>query len=99
MAAYSSVSGSIVLAGTDPLGLAKLFTDQAVPAAGLSGNLLLVHAFSRRQIPREAAMGTILVGMVAYFGAFVLCVVAVLLILWLWGDLNRLLLAWPPPFP
>lgn len=80
------------LRGLIPLGLAKLFTDQAVPSAGLSGNVLLVYALSRRQIPRDVAMRTILVGMVAYYGAYALCVAVAMLILWLLGDMNRLLL-------
>jgi uncharacterized protein (TIRG00374 family) len=75
-----------------PLGLAKLFTDQAVPSVGLSGNVLLMHALTRRRIPREAAMGTVLLALVGYYGAYVLCVGAALLILWLWKDLSRLLL-------
>lgn len=81
------------LRGLIPLGLAKLFTDQAVPSAGLSGNVLLVYALRRRQIPREAAMRTIMVGMVAYYGAYALCVAVAMLILWHLGDMNRLLLA------
>lgn len=75
-----------------PLGLAKLFTDQAVPSAGISGTLLLVHSFQKRQIPREAAMGTVFVGLVAYYAAYVLCVGVALLVLWWHGDLNQALL-------
>ena len=36
-----------------PLGLAKLFADQALPSTGLSGTLLVVRGLLRRGIPRE----------------------------------------------
>lgn len=75
-----------------PLGLAKLFTDQAVPSAGLSGTILLIHSLERRHISREGALGTVLIELVAYYASYILCVAAALLVLWLHGDLSRSLL-------
>lgn len=39
-----------------PLGLAKLFADQAVPSAGVSGTLLVVRGLHRRGVPRGLAI-------------------------------------------
>lgn len=75
-----------------PLGLAKLFTDQAVPSAGLSGTVFIVHALKRRGVPREPALGSVLLSLIAYYLAYALTVAISLLILWLYGDLNRLFL-------
>ena len=42
-----------------PLGLAKLFTDQALPSAGVSGTLLVVRALGRRGVPRSVAVAVL----------------------------------------
>jgi uncharacterized membrane protein YbhN (UPF0104 family) len=47
------------LAGLVPLSLAKLFTDQAMPSGGLSGNILVVHAMRRRGIAAPAALAAL----------------------------------------
>ncbi|GJI90929.1 lysylphosphatidylglycerol synthase transmembrane domain-containing protein [Duganella hordei] len=51
--------------------LAKLFVDQALPSAGLSGTLLVAGAFERRGVPRPVVMAAMIVGTVAYYGAYV----------------------------
>jgi uncharacterized protein (TIRG00374 family) len=73
------------------LGLAKLFTDQTVPSAGLSGMLLIIHALGRRGISRDHVTFAVLVGLFAYYIAYVIVVTAALVILWAFGDLNWLL--------
>jgi uncharacterized membrane protein YbhN (UPF0104 family) len=75
-----------------PLGLAKLFTDQAVPSAGMSGNLLLVKALGRRGVPRADAVATMLVGLTGFYLAYALAVTAAVATLWVLGELNHLLL-------
>jgi uncharacterized membrane protein YbhN (UPF0104 family) len=52
-----------------PLGLAKLFTDQALPSAGLSGSLLVMRSLVRRGIPRPSAVGALVTGVFGYFAA------------------------------
>ncbi len=69
------------LAAMVPLSLAKLFTDQAVPLGGISGTLLVVHALTRRGIPSRLAMAALLVGLVSYYGAYLLAVLAAIAIL------------------
>jgi len=71
------------------LGLAKLFTDQAVPSAGLSGTLLVARALKRRGISRDLTMTALLVGLVAYYLAYAAAVAVTLLVLWFYGDLNK----------
>ena len=49
-----------------PLGLAKLFTDQAVPTVGLSGTWLVVRGLEHRGVARPPAVSAMLTGLVAY---------------------------------
>jgi uncharacterized protein (TIRG00374 family) len=74
-----------------PLGIAKLFTDQVVPTGGVSGAILVVKGLTRRGVPAIAAMAVLLVGLVAYFGAYLASVLASLAILWLHGRANAAL--------
>ena len=43
------------------LALAKLFMDQAIPSAGLSGTLLVIQALDRRGVPRGASMAALVI--------------------------------------
>jgi Mg2+-importing ATPase len=52
-----------------PLGVAKLFTDQALPSAGLSGSLLVLRGLTQRGVARPAAVGALVIGVFAYFAA------------------------------
>jgi uncharacterized protein (TIRG00374 family) len=74
-----------------PLGIAKLFTDQVVPAGGVSGAILVVRGLTRRGVPTNVAMAVLLVGLVAYFGAYLVAVLTSLGILWLHGRANAAL--------
>jgi len=74
-----------------PLGIAKLFTDQVVPTGGVSGAILVVNGLTRRGIPANAAMAVLLVGLVAYFAAYLASVLASLAILWLHSRANAAL--------
>jgi uncharacterized membrane protein YbhN (UPF0104 family) len=75
-----------------PLGLAKLFTDQAVPSAGMSGTLLVVRGLERRGISRSAAVAAMLTGLVAFYLGYVLATLAAVVILWRHGELRPLIL-------
>jgi hypothetical protein len=50
-----------------PLGLAKLFADQAVPAAGIGGTLLVIRGLARRGISSGLAMAVLRVGLVSFW--------------------------------
>jgi uncharacterized protein (TIRG00374 family) len=71
-----------------PLGLAKLFTDQAVPSLGLAGGLLVARALARRGVPREVAAAALLVEVVAYRVAYGLALGAALAVLAARGHLS-----------
>lgn len=80
-------------AGLVPLGLAKLFADQALPSAGLSGTVLVVRALRRRGVARGDAVAAMLAGLIGYYGAYALAVSAALAALWWRGELHPLLLS------
>jgi glycosyltransferase 2 family protein len=71
-----------------PLGIAKLFTDQVVPTGGVSGAILVVRGLTRRGVPTNVAMAVLLVGLVAYFAAYLAAVLTSLAILCLHGRAN-----------
>ena len=50
-----------------PLALAKLFTDRAVPSAGISGTLLVVRALERRGVERDHAVAAVVTGLLAFY--------------------------------
>lgn len=77
-----------------PLGVAKLFTDQAVPSAGMSGTLLVVRALARRGVARGDAVAAMLVGLAAFYLAYGIAVAGAGSLLWRLGELDtRLLVA------
>lgn len=53
--------------GLMPLSLAKLFTDQAMPSGGLSGNILFVHGMRRRGVAAPQAMAALAVSMIGHY--------------------------------
>jgi glycosyltransferase 2 family protein len=80
------------------LGLAKLFTDQALPSGGISGTFLLVQGLARRGVPLSASMSAVLVSLLAFYGAFALCGATSVVILGLHGDLKPAVVALAMPF-
>jgi len=65
-----------------PLGLAKLFTDQALPTGGIGGTLLVVSGLARRGIPNGIGMAAVLIGMVSFYVAYLIAVAIGLTILY-----------------
>jgi glycosyltransferase 2 family protein len=53
-----------------PLGIAKLFSDQALPSGGISGTVLVIRGLARRGVPPHLAMGALLVGLVSFYTAY-----------------------------
>lgn len=74
-----------------PISVSKLFADQVVPTAGISGNVLLVDQLTASGVPRGHAVSALLVSVVAYYAAFALSAVCVLLLLWLHHQATPLL--------
>lgn len=74
------------------LGVVKLFMDQAVPSAGISGNVLVARALKRRGLPPRSATATVLAGLIAFYIAYGIAVVTALVILWLTAHVSRFIL-------
>lgn len=66
-----------------PLSIAKLFADQAVPTAGISGNILLVDRLIAVGVPRGHAVGALVVSITGYYAAYATLAIAMLVLLWL----------------
>ena len=62
-----------------------------VPTGGISGAILVVKGLTRRGVPTNVAMAVLLVGLVAYFAAYLASVLASLAILWLHDRANATL--------
>jgi uncharacterized protein (TIRG00374 family) len=74
------------------LGVVKLFMDQAVPSAGISGNVLVARGLSRRGVSHQSAVATVLAGLISFYIAYALAVAAALVILWLTGRVSHFIL-------
>lgn len=68
--ALSAFGHSIGLRGLLPLGIAKLFMDQAVPTGGMSGTLLVVAGLIHRSVSFEAAVLTLLTSLISYYAVY-----------------------------
>jgi uncharacterized membrane protein YbhN (UPF0104 family) len=64
-----------------PLGLAKLFTDQVIPSAGMSGNIVVARGLSRRGVPAHLILTALFVDIIGYYIAYMIMVLATLSIL------------------
>jgi uncharacterized protein (TIRG00374 family) len=71
------------------LGFAKLFVDNTVPAAGVTGTLLLVRALDRRGVGRGASMAAVVVNLVSHYAAHVIAVAFALGVVWARGGPLR----------
>ena len=80
------------LAPLVPLGLAKLFTDQAIPSIGMSGTVLVVRGLERRGVSRINAVAAMLSGLAAYYLGYLVAIVGAVAILWRHGELEPLIL-------
>ncbi|QPQ54973.1 flippase-like domain-containing protein [Allosphingosinicella flava] len=90
-AALKKAGHPLPLRSLVPLSISKLFADQAVPTAGMSGNVLLVNQLIRRGLPRAAALSVLLVSIVGYYIAYAVMAVAILVLLWLHAEASVLL--------
>jgi Mg2+-importing ATPase len=74
------------------LGLAKLFVDQAVPSAGLSGTVVLANGLERRGMRRPVVAAGVAVDLASYYAAYVACLAVALALATARGELNALIL-------
>jgi Mg2+-importing ATPase len=78
---------------TFKLSLTKLFIDQALPSAGISGTVIVARALELRGISRPIVMAAIIVDMVAYYGAYILALALALMIIIAGGNASPLILS------
>lgn len=71
-----------------PLGIAKLFSDQVMPSGGMSGTAFFIAALNRRGIPSDLCMATLLLSLVAYYGAYLLVALSTLLLLYFYHAIH-----------
>jgi Mg2+-importing ATPase len=67
------------------LSIAKLFMDQALPTAGLSGTAAVSRYLEQRGMPRSAVFAGVVVHTASYFAVYVVLLVAALVLLPLHG--------------
>jgi Mg2+-importing ATPase len=75
------------------LSLAKLFIDQALPSAGISGTVVVARALEQCGVSRAVVMASVVVDSVSYYGAYVLTLALALLIAVVGGHASPLILA------
>ena len=64
------------------LSLGKLFTDQALPSGGVTGNALMIRGVVRRGTPAPAANAALIIALLAFYAAMITATAASLLLLW-----------------
>jgi Mg2+-importing ATPase len=75
---------------TVELALAKLFVDQAVPSAGISGTLVIARSLERRGVERPAVAAGMVVDSASYHLTYVACLAAALVVTIVHHQANRL---------
>jgi Mg2+-importing ATPase len=75
------------------LSLVKLFLDQAVPSAGISGSIGFARALEQRGVPRRAVMTAVVVNTASYHASYALTLAAALAIALAHGQANALVLS------
>jgi len=71
--------------------VSKLFADQVIPSAGMSGNMLLVERLTNLGVPRGAAVAALLVSMIGFYTSLSLLAMATLVLLWISDKATPLL--------
>jgi uncharacterized protein (TIRG00374 family) len=74
-----------------PLTITKLFADQVVPTAGVSGNVLLVDRLKAIGVPREHAVAAIILAIIAYYLSYAVGTLIAVAMLAVRGKLSLLL--------
>jgi uncharacterized protein (TIRG00374 family) len=73
-----------------PITITKLFADQVVPTAGVSGNVLLVDRLKARGVPRHNAVAAVILAILGYYASYAVVALAAVAVLWLRREVS-----WP----
>ncbi len=80
------------------LSVARLFVDQALPSAGLSGTIVMVKSFEQQGIPMPVVMAGVVIDTASCYATYVVGVLAALVISLLQHQATRLVLLVAVPF-
>jgi Mg2+-importing ATPase len=75
------------------LALAKLFVDQALPSAGVSGTVVVAQMLEQSALPRAAVLAGVVVNTTSFFIAYVAALVAALTVLFYFGHANSVVIS------
>jgi len=64
------------------IAVTKLFADQALPSAGMGGNVLLVDQLRGIGVERGTAIAALIISMIGFYAAYALFAIAMLVLLW-----------------
>jgi Mg2+-importing ATPase len=73
------------------LSLAKLFADQALPSGGVSSSVLIAQALEQRRLPPPAVKASVLINIASYHLAYVVALLAAMVIMTVRGESNPLI--------
>ena len=73
------------------IALVKLFIDQVVPAAGMSGNVRLVERLRAAGTPKGAAVSTLIVSVLGFYAAYAVLALAMMVALWLQHEAKAII--------
>lgn len=76
-----------------PLGIAKLFSDQAMPSGGMSGTAFFIAALNKRGISPENCLAILLLSLVAYYAAYLIAAVTSVLLLTIYHAMHPWIIA------
>jgi glycosyltransferase 2 family protein len=71
-----------------PITISKLFADQVVPTAGMSGNVLLVDRLTAIDVPRRHAVAAVILAIIGYYLSYAICAIAAVVMLWRHGGAS-----------
>lgn len=73
------------------IAVSKLFADQALPTAGMGGNVLLVDQLRGLGVTRGSAVASLLISLLGFYLAYMVFALATLLLLWVHGQATPLI--------
>jgi uncharacterized protein (TIRG00374 family) len=74
------------------LAVGKVFTDQALPSGGVTGDLFMLRALTRRSTPRPLVIAAVVVTLLGFYAALIVSTTTSLLYLWMHGRAGPVLL-------
>jgi uncharacterized protein (TIRG00374 family) len=74
------------------LSVGKVFTDQAFPSGGVSGDVFMLRALTRRSTPRPLGIAAVVVTLLGFYSALIASTIASLVYLWKHGKAGPVLL-------